>query len=406
MSIIKLIMTVSLAVALVTMITSNQPSVYASPTTEDDGWTEGDYEGSPEEQEDQAQEDWEDAGPPGDDDDDDDDDDDEDPYAGLPTPEEAGETGVVDCGNGVFVNPRDPCPQDEEEPVLVLCSDGQTQVEEDRVEEDCPETNQASATGLPLCDGTFQDCVTGNGDVCIAGSTAHECELPEPTSRELPNKDCLFNTELPKCAPVDGKCPDGFGTNEDGRCFVIHDKCPDGYHTTEDDETGECNPNSECTGEGYVLVNNGQSCREKKTWCLEKRGADECNQKSPIKKNKDTNKVIQKTTVIDRSSASASATATTTVNAAEVSTCKLNGNTDGLQQKFDSIKHRACGLYPNGQIAYTDGFVVGCTQAGNTQQLCQAFVIMNTQQTQTAATQPNMQSTTQPTQAIQPSGVS
>ena len=51
MSIIKLIMTVSLAVALITMITSNQPSIYASPTTEDDGWTEGDYEGSQEEQE-------------------------------------------------------------------------------------------------------------------------------------------------------------------------------------------------------------------------------------------------------------------------------------------------------------------------------------------------------------------
>jgi hypothetical protein len=52
-------------------------------------------------------------------------------------------------------------------------------------------------------------------------------------------------------------------------------------------------------------------------------------------------------------------------------------------------------------MAYTDGFVVGCTEVGNTQQLCQAFVIMNTQHTQTAATQPNM-----PTQAIQPSGVS
>ena len=109
---------------------------------------------------------------------------------------------------------------------------------------------------------------------------------------------------------------------------------------------------------------------------------------------------------------SASASATATTNAAEVSTCKLNGNTDGLQQKFDSIKYRACGLYPNAQIAYTDGFVMGCTQVGNTQQLCQAFVVMNTQQTQTAATQPQTQPNTQlttqtqpltpPTQAIQP----
>ena len=89
--------------------------------------------------------------------------------------------------------------------------------------------------------------------------------------------------------------------------------------------------------------------------------------------------------------------------------CRLDGNADGIQQKFDSIKYRACGLYPNGQIAYTDGFVMGCTQVGNTQQLCQAFVVMNTQQTQTVAqpqTQPITQSTTQPTQAIQPTAVS
>lgn len=172
-----LIAAVILAVVVMTMTTSIQLSTYASPTTEDDGWTEGDYEGSEEEQEDQAQEDWEDAGRPGDnDDDDEDDEDDEDPYAGLPTPEKAGEIGVVDCGNGVFVNPQELCPQDEQEPVLVLCSDGQTQVEEDRVDEDCPETSQVSANGLPLCNGTFQDCVTENGDVCVAGSAAHECE--------------------------------------------------------------------------------------------------------------------------------------------------------------------------------------------------------------------------------------
>jgi hypothetical protein len=71
----KLIATVSLAVAVFTMITSNQLSIYASPTTEDDGWTEGDYEGTESEQEQQAQDDWEDAGRPGDNDDDDNDDD-------------------------------------------------------------------------------------------------------------------------------------------------------------------------------------------------------------------------------------------------------------------------------------------------------------------------------------------
>lgn len=29
---------------------------------------------------------------------------------------------------------------------------------------------------LPACDGSYQDCVTENGDVCVAGSTEHECE--------------------------------------------------------------------------------------------------------------------------------------------------------------------------------------------------------------------------------------
>ena len=90
---------------------------------------------------------------------------------------------------------------------------------------------------------------------------------------------------------------------------------------------------------------------------------------------------------------------------AEVSSCRLDGSTNGIQQMFDTAKYQACGLYPNGQKAYSDGFVMGCTQVGNTQQLCQAFVVMNTQQIQTALqpqTQPNMLSTTQPTQPTQP----
>ena len=44
MSIIKLVATVSLAVAVLIMVTSNQLSIYTTPTTEDDGWVEGDDE--------------------------------------------------------------------------------------------------------------------------------------------------------------------------------------------------------------------------------------------------------------------------------------------------------------------------------------------------------------------------
>ena len=73
----KLVATVILTLAALTMITSNQLAIHSSAITEDDGWVEGDYEGSLEEQEEQAEEDWEDAGRPGDTDNDDNDDNDD-----------------------------------------------------------------------------------------------------------------------------------------------------------------------------------------------------------------------------------------------------------------------------------------------------------------------------------------
>ena len=66
----ELITSVGLAVVVIVLVTSNPLSLYASSNSEDEGWTEGDYEGSLEEQEEQAQEDWEDAGRPGEQDDD------------------------------------------------------------------------------------------------------------------------------------------------------------------------------------------------------------------------------------------------------------------------------------------------------------------------------------------------
>ena len=88
-----------------------------------------------------------------------------------------------------------------------------------------------------------------------------------------------------------------------------------------------------------------------------------------------------------------------TTNAADETSCRLYGNADGIQQKFDSTKFQSCGLYLNGQKAYSDGFITGCTQVGNTQVICQALVnssILNAkiQPTQT-------QTVTQPTQTVQ-----
>ena len=56
-----------------------------------------------------------------------------------------------------------------------------------------------------------------------------------------PDDDCLFNPSLPKCAPVEGKCPSGFLMNENEQCFP--DKpCPPQFTKLDEDETGKCYP--------------------------------------------------------------------------------------------------------------------------------------------------------------------
>jgi hypothetical protein len=56
-----------------------------------------------------------------------------------------------------------------------------------------------------------------------------------------PDDDCLFDPSLPKCSPIEGKCPAGFLMNEDEQCFP--DKpCPTGFIKPDEDETGACYP--------------------------------------------------------------------------------------------------------------------------------------------------------------------
>ena len=53
---------------------------------------------------------------------------------------------------------------------------------------------------------------------------------------------CYFDPNNEVCNPdEEGKCPSGFGFNEDGRC-IPQGKCPDGYGRLDDDETGTCYP--------------------------------------------------------------------------------------------------------------------------------------------------------------------
>jgi hypothetical protein len=50
---------------------------------------------------------------------------------------------------------------------------------------------------------------------------------------------CYFDPDDKACDPEDGKCPPGFGFNDDDRC-IPHGECPKGYTRLDDDETGRC----------------------------------------------------------------------------------------------------------------------------------------------------------------------
>lgn len=229
-----------------------------------------------------------------------------------------------------------------------------------------------------------------------------------------------------------------------GHCFPLNEfgewECPQGYHSVEDDETGQCYSDSEPCPVNSIMGDNGNCIS--KHWCEGDNPIAECPDKDiefnpPITPDLDcgdsgvpknfkvqpgdphdfdrdvdgigceddelssvntdgSTKVIQKTTVID--SASSPSSASSSSSEAEISNCKLDGSSDGILQKFDFVKYQACGLYVNGQKAYSDGFIIGCTQIGNTQLICQALVdssILNTEvqtiQLQGAATQQTQQ---------------
>jgi hypothetical protein len=250
---------------------------------EDDGWVEGDYEGSSEEQEEQAEEDWEDTGRPGEIEDDDDNENDDNVNDR--------DDKLIECEDGSLVETEELCAQSE---ALIQCSDGSS------------------------------------------AATLDEC-LPEPVI-----------------------CPDGGEPLPDGSCPPVI--CPDGGEPLPD---GSCPPPPPIKCGKGTHLENGECIRNKDSGGSSSSGSS--------------------------SSSSSSAIATATVIGTEVSNCRLDGSSDGIQQKFNSIKYQACGFYPNGHLAYSDGFITGCTQVGNTQVICQSLVdssILNTkiQPTQTAQT--------------------
>jgi hypothetical protein len=55
--------------------------------------------------------------------------------------------------------------------------------------------------------------------------------------------NCLYDPSLPKCAPINGECPEGFNMNEARQCFP--DKpCPPGYARADNDGSGACLPHN------------------------------------------------------------------------------------------------------------------------------------------------------------------
>ncbi|MGH9988407.1 MAG: hypothetical protein ACRD8W_31110, partial [Nitrososphaeraceae archaeon] len=130
----SLITLILLLVAVFSVATGSP--ILSNASSEDDGWVEGDYEGSLEEQEEQAQEDWEDAGRPGDTDNDDDDDDNDDPTPYCDTfPNGAAPIGES-CHDRYNI---------DEETGLATCNDGTHKADP----KDCKDVTKKP---LPYCD--------------------------------------------------------------------------------------------------------------------------------------------------------------------------------------------------------------------------------------------------------------
>ncbi len=128
------------------------------------------------------------------------------------------------------------------------------------------------------------------GSVQIAAATSISWgDRPAINPDFAPDESCLFDVAQDKCDPgTEGKCPEGFGRNEDGLCNprkLVDGEwkwlCPDGYHEAWEDETGQCYPNDEgCIDDGNFLVeiedeNRNDLCAPLYTICNEEEARNE-----------------------------------------------------------------------------------------------------------------------------------
>jgi hypothetical protein len=100
---------------------------------------------------------------------------------------------------------------------------------------------------------------------------------------------CYFDPSLEECKPIGGKCPPGYGFNDDDQC-IPHGKCPSGYGRLDDDETGKCYKKSEIKTcpDGYITHKNEECPPEYKPpvgdACLTSFGPPPlyCNEEPPV----------------------------------------------------------------------------------------------------------------------------
>lgn len=101
--------------------------------------------------------------------------------------------------------------------------------------------------------------------------------IAPPKEGGVPDHECLFKPELPKCASDNGKCPDGFSQNGDGNCFPNHDRCPKGFHSHEDDETGRCVSDKVPCEPGFIRDPSFPTCNSKTSVCRDHPQTKGCN---------------------------------------------------------------------------------------------------------------------------------
>lgn len=171
--------------------------------------------------------------------------------------------------------------------------------------------------------------------------------------------------------------------------------CSDGSTVTGDEECPSTGPNPYCDTEKGKAA---PVCHDRKDYDQDT-GLYPCNDGTNKVDWRDCKDATEKNVNNDDDDNTKTfQTTTTTSNSAEESSCRLDGSADGIQQAFDSIKYQACGLYTNGQKAYSPGFITGCTQVGNTQLICQALVDSSILNAKIQPTQTQTPTVTQPTQ--------